>query len=80
MSLKDRLQGRLEKLADGVVPLAVQGLEDVRRRLEELNCSLASRSIPKERRSRVSELSLRQKAEQAGQRLAGKGAKKVSRK
>ena len=78
MSLKDRLQGRLEKLADDVVPLAMQGLKDVRRRLDELNCSLASRSIPDDRRSRVSELSLRQKAEQAGQRLVNKGAKNRS--
>ncbi|SFM80965.1 hypothetical protein [Marinobacter pelagius] len=78
MSLKDRLQGRLEKLADDVVPLAMQGLEDVRRRIDELNCSLASRSIPDDRRSRVSELSLRQKAEQAGQRLVEKGPKKGS--
>ncbi len=78
MSLKDRLQGRLEKLADDMVPLAIQGLADVRRRLDELNCSLASRSIPDDRRSRVSELSLRQKAEQAGQRLVEKGTKNRS--
>ncbi|MBD3639453.1 MAG: hypothetical protein HUJ18_00525 [Marinobacter sp.] len=78
MSLKDRLQGRLEKLTDDVVPLAMQGLEDVRRRLDELNCSLASRSIPDDRRSRVSELSLRQKAQQAGQRLVDKRAKNRS--
>ncbi len=73
MSLKNRLQSRLEKLADNVVPLAMQRFEDVRRRLGELNSSLASRSVPDDRRSRVSELSLRQKAEQAGQRLVEKG-------
>ncbi|MCG7199179.1 hypothetical protein MD273_05480 [Marinobacter pelagius] len=78
MSWKDRLQGRLERLADDVVPRAMQGWEDVRRRLDELNSSLASRSIPDDRRSRVSELSLRQKAEQAGQRMVEKGAGKGS--
>lgn len=67
MSLKDSLRGRLQKLADGVVPQLQGTWKEVQKRLDELNCSLANRAVPEQRRSRVSELSLREKAEQAGQ-------------
>ncbi|MBW4933737.1 hypothetical protein [Marinobacter sp. F4206] len=67
MSLKDSLQGRLEKLADEVVPQLLGTWKDLQKRLDDLNCSLANRAVPEKRRSKVSELSLRQKAEQAGQ-------------
>lgn len=67
MSLKDSLRGRLEKLADEVIPQLLGTWGDVQKRLDDLNCSLANRAVPECRRSRVSELALRRKAEQAGQ-------------
>ena len=81
MSLKDALQDRLDKLADEVVPQLLDTWKDLRQRLDEVNCSLATRAVPEQRRSRVSELLLRQKAEQAGQGRAGlKVVKKAPRK
>ncbi|HET8799765.1 MAG TPA: hypothetical protein VFN01_01160 [Marinobacter sp.] len=70
MSLKDSLWTRLETLTDGMTPRLLERWGDVQRRLDALNCSLANRAVPEDRRSRVSELSLRQKAEQAGQEAA----------
>lgn len=70
MSLKDSLWTRLETLTDEMTPRLLERWGDVQRRLDELNCSLANRAVPEDRRSRVSELSLRQKAEQAGQEAA----------
>ncbi|MBW0146785.1 hypothetical protein [Marinobacter arenosus] len=67
MSFKDSIQGRLEKLAHEVVPQLLDTWKDVQKRLDDLNCSLANRAVPEGRRSKVSELSLRQKAERAGQ-------------
>jgi hypothetical protein len=67
MSLKDSLRNRLEKLTDEVVPQLRESWGDLQKRLDDLNCSLANRAIPEERRSRVSELSLQEKAQQAGQ-------------
>ncbi|WP_339754705.1 hypothetical protein [uncultured Marinobacter sp.] len=67
MALKDSLRLRLEKLAGGVVPQLRDSWGDLRKRLDDLNCSLANRACPEDRRSRVSELSLQEKAQQAGQ-------------
>lgn len=67
MSFKDSLKGRFDKLTEDIMPPLVGSLKEVQRRLDELNCSLANRSVPECRRSRVSELSLQEKAEQAGQ-------------
>jgi hypothetical protein len=71
MSLKSSL-GRLirmpAELAPRLVDVADQSVEDVRDRLAWLNSVLAERALPEDRRTRVSELSLQQKAAQAGQR------------
>ncbi|AOY87174.1 hypothetical protein BKP64_02675 [Marinobacter salinus] len=67
MSLKDSLQGRLEKLAEEMVPQLLDTWHDVQKRLDDLNCSLAHRAVPERRRPNVSELALKHKAEQAGQ-------------
>lgn len=67
MALKDSLRLRFEKLADDVVPQLLDGWGDLQKRLDDLNCSLASRAVPEDRRSRVSELSLQEKAQLAGQ-------------
>lgn len=83
MSFKDSLIGRFEKLADEVVPPMVSTWKEVQRRLDELNCSLAERSVPEKRRANVSELSLQQKAAKAGQGAAPAklaGARKRPRK
>lgn len=84
MALKDSLRNRLEKLTDDVVPQLLESWGDLQKRLDDLNCSLANRAVPKDRRSRVSELSLQEKAQQAGQnrpemrgaRIAGRGSGK----
>ncbi len=67
MTLKDSLKLRFEKLADDVVPQLLDSWGDLQKRLDDLNCSLANRAVPEDRRSRVSELSLQEKAQQAGQ-------------
>ena len=80
MALKDSLRIRFEKLADGVVPQLVDSWGDLQKRLDDFNCSLANRAVPEDRRDRVSELSLEEKARRAGQDRAVKGASKVPRK
>lgn len=67
MSFKDSLKGRFHKLTEELIPPLVGTWKEVQYRLDELNCSLANRSVPEGRRSKVSELSLQEKAEQAGQ-------------
>jgi hypothetical protein len=69
MSLKGLLQRRVGQFSDKVVPQARISLNDARKRLSDLNGALANRAVPKSRRSVVSELTLRQKAEQAGQKV-----------
>jgi hypothetical protein len=44
-----------------------QRLETFRRRLDQVNRSLAEKALPGDRKFRVSELSLRKKAQDAGQ-------------
>ncbi|PPI86072.1 hypothetical protein KEHDKFFH_01755 [Marinobacter maroccanus] len=83
MALKDSLRLRFEKLADDVVPQLLESWGDLQKRLDDLNCSLANRAVPEDRRSRVSELSLQEKAQEAGQdrpvvravKAAGKGSR-----
>ena len=58
---------RFDKLTEDILPPLVRSWQEVQRRLDELNCSLANRSVPEGRRSKVSELSLQEKAQQAGQ-------------
>ncbi|MHA7853180.1 hypothetical protein [Marinobacter shengliensis] len=68
MSLKDNLVVRFEKVVGRLVPYLEESWRDVRVKLDDLNRSLASQAIPNERRDKVSELALRQKGEQAGQK------------
>ena len=79
MTLKDSLKLRFEKLADDVVPQLLDSWGDLQKRLDDLNCSLANRDVPEDRRSRVSELSLQEKAQQAGQDRPVVRAVKTSR-
>ncbi|MEA1081494.1 hypothetical protein [Marinobacter qingdaonensis] len=74
MALKEIVRGQLEKWSRELEPRWRETWTEVQYRLDELNCSLANRTVPDERRARVSELSLRQKAEEAGQ---GKARLKV---
>jgi len=67
MSLKESLQGKLIKITDDVLPHLQESLADIRKRLDKLNSSLASKAIPERRRTRVRELSIQEKAQQAGQ-------------
>lgn len=67
MAFKDTFRLRFEKLADDVVPQLLESWADLQKRLDDLNCSLANRAVPENRRGRVSELSLQEKAKQAGQ-------------
>ncbi|PXX91048.1 hypothetical protein DIT71_11160 [Marinobacter vulgaris] len=81
MSLKNSLQERIRWFSEDVLPGALSDIgtrvERFRERLDHINCSLAERALPEERKSRVSELSLNRKAREAGQKLkVVKGAKK----
>ena len=67
MALKDSRKLRFEELADDVVPQLLDSWGDLQKRLDDLNGSLANRAVPEDRRSRVSELSLQEKAQRAGQ-------------
>ncbi|TNE94870.1 MAG: hypothetical protein EP328_10725 [Gammaproteobacteria bacterium] len=80
MKLKDVIQGRFEKVSEELLPQLLDTWGDLQRRLDELNCSLANRAVPETRRSRVSELSLQQKASRAGQGGADVTVLKRSRK
>lgn len=72
MSLKDSLQEGFRWLSEDVLPAAIgdvgEKIERFRKRLDHLNCSLAERALPEDRRLRVRELSLGRKAKQAGQK------------
>ncbi len=76
---RSALKLRFEKLADDVVPQLLDSWGDLQKRLDDLNCSLANRAVPEDRRSRVSELSLQEKAQQAGQDRPVVRAAKTSR-
>ncbi|MGM0767068.1 MAG: hypothetical protein ACQEV6_03460 [Pseudomonadota bacterium] len=45
-----------------------QTLQALKRRMDHVNCSLAERALPGDRKLRVSELSLQKKAQDAGQK------------
>ncbi len=72
MSLRDSLQERLRRLSEDVLPGALDDVGDrierFRKRLDYLNCSLAERALPEDRKPRVKELTLGRKARQAGQK------------
>lgn len=72
MSLKDALQERFRRFTEDVVPETLddvnQSIELFRKRLDHLNCSLAERALPEDRKRRVSELALSSKAKKAGQK------------
>ncbi|WP_336366969.1 hypothetical protein [Marinobacter sp. C2H3] len=59
----------------GMKARLVERLAHWRERLDAWNGELASRSVPAERRERVSELALNQKAARAGQRAPSTPAK-----
>ncbi|MBL3554878.1 MULTISPECIES: hypothetical protein [Marinobacter] len=72
MSLKDSLQKRFRRFSEDVLPEALndmgRSIERVRKRLDHLNCSLAERALPEDRKRRVSELALSRKAKKAAQK------------
>ncbi|MDK8463900.1 hypothetical protein [Marinobacter sp. SS13-12] len=73
MSLKDSLQERFRRFSEEALPGALgdvgEKIEHFRKRLDHLNCSLAERALPEDRKPRVRELSLSRKAERAGQKV-----------
>ncbi|WP_417530314.1 hypothetical protein [Marinobacter lipolyticus] len=72
MSLKDSLRRGVSRVSNELVPAAVRAagekVEEFRQRLDHLNRTLAERALPGDRKARVSELSLRRKARDAGQK------------
>lgn len=74
MTLKDSLLKGVSRLTGEILPAAVESaghsLENMRKRLDGINRSLADRALPDDRKVRVSELSLSQKAEKAGQKAS----------
>ncbi|MEP1213789.1 MAG: hypothetical protein ABJM11_06650 [Marinobacter sp.] len=73
MSLRDSLQARFRRFSEEILPEGLgsvsEKIEHLRKRLDHMNCSLAERALPENRRLRVRELSLSRKAEQAGQKV-----------
>ena len=88
MALKDLLQQTFHQFSGDVLPGALENaahrIDHLRKRLDHLNCSLAERALPEDRKLRVSELSLNRKARKAGQKAprlkAIKGGKKIPEK
>ncbi|MBE94462.1 hypothetical protein [Marinobacter sp.] len=84
MSLKDSLQQTFRRLSGELLPEALESaghrIAGLRKRLDHLNCSLAERALPADRKSRVSELSLDHKAKQAGQKATRLKAVKTAKK
>ncbi|ABM19099.1 hypothetical protein [Marinobacter nauticus] len=70
MSFKDTFRLRIDRLARQVGPLLEESWREARQRLDDLNQALASQAVPGERRARVSELALKRKGQQAGQKSA----------
>lgn len=70
MSFKDAFRLRIDRLARQVGPLLEESWREARQRLDDLNQALASQAVPGERRARVSELALKRKGQQAGQKSA----------
>lgn len=70
MSFKDTFRLRIDRLAGQVGPLLEGSWREARQRLDDLNQALASQAVPGERRARVSELALKRKGQQAGQKSA----------
>ncbi|MDX1633625.1 MAG: hypothetical protein R3280_03235 [Marinobacter sp.] len=69
---------RLAHLADEWGPrlrrAVEEGVSQARERLDRLNCSLADKALPEDRKTRIGRLELERKAKLAGQ---GKRAKKA---
>jgi hypothetical protein len=84
MSLRDSLQQTFRRFSGDILPGALESaghrIEHLRKRLDHLNCSLAERALPADRKSRVSELSLNRKARKAGQKATRLAAVKEVKK
>lgn len=81
MSLRDSLQKTFRRLSGDIIPGALENaghrVDELRKRLDNWNCSLAEKALPEDRKSRVSELSLNRKAKQAGQKATRKIREKI---
>ncbi|MDO3720266.1 hypothetical protein QVZ43_00955 [Marinobacter sp. chi1] len=67
MTLKESIADRYGRIAGDLLPKLKDTWTDMRKWLDDVNCSLANQAVPEKRRSRVSELSLSRKAREAGQ-------------
>lgn len=78
MSFRESLQRTFRRLSGaGALENAGRRIGELGRRLDDLNCSLAERALPEDRKSRVSELSLNRKARLAGQKVPKKIPEKI---
>lgn len=68
MSFKNKLFTQVESVASRIKPHVDKAWQDVKGKLDALNGALASQSVPDARKAKVSDLSLRTKGEQAGQK------------
>lgn len=72
MTLKDSIWLGFSRISNGWLPAARESadrkLMELRERLDEINCSLANKALPEDRRSRVCEMALHHKASVARQR------------
>ncbi|NMT64750.1 hypothetical protein [Marinobacter orientalis] len=81
MSLRDSLQQTLRRFSGEMLPDAFENaghrIDRLRKHLDNLNCSLAEKALPEDRKARVSELSLDHKARQAGQKAPKKNRENI---
>ena len=84
MSLRDSLQLTFRRLSGELLPEALENaghrIASLRKRLDHLNCSLAERALPADRKSRVNGLSLDHKARKAGQKATRLKSVKAAKK
>ncbi|MDC0663859.1 hypothetical protein [Marinobacter sp. SS21] len=83
MSLKETVLGNVRRLSEEVVPGILTAVDErvgqLKERIDEINCSLASRALPAARRERVKTLLLEQKAAVASQKRKAMKVVRASR-
>ncbi|MDX1754724.1 MAG: hypothetical protein R3175_01535 [Marinobacter sp.] len=83
MSLKEAVLSKVRHMSEDVVPGVKAALDErverLRERIDEINCSLASKALPESRRERVRNLLLEKKAAVASQKRKAMKVVRASR-
>lgn len=83
MSLKETVLANVRRLSEEVIPGVKTALEErvgqIKERVDEINCSLASKALPEARRERVRTMLLEQKAAVASRKRKAMKVVRASR-